>query len=306
MLGAVLAAILNHGPLHGQTADSTPSAAIVSPSTPTEGIQPANVQPGTSAIKETENSIVADPASLLPDLPPVPQKNATLVGGTLEHLDRVRDQLTIRVFGGGKTTALFDPRTHVFRGTKEVTVADLREGDRIYLDTILDGKTVFARNIRLSASSVIGEGQGVVLKFQGDELSLRDGLAPSAVRVRIDSGTKFLQNGRAIPASRIVPGTLIAVHFSPDGNRREVAREITVLALAGTRYTFVGQVVHIDLRTGLLVLNSSIDHKTYELYLDPATVPSDGLQPGATVTVTASYQNSRYEARSMTVDSQSK
>jgi len=277
---------------------------MVSPST--EGIQPANVQPGTPPIKETENSIVAEPESLLPDLPPVPQKNATLVGGTLERLDRVRDEITLRVFGGGKTTALFDPRTRVFRGAKEVTLADLHEGERVYLDTILDGKTVFARNIRLTASPVFGESQGVVLKIQSDALTLRDGLAPNAVRVRIDSATRFSQNGHPVPGSSVVPGTLIAVHFSSEGNRRDVAREISVLALPGTRYTFVGQVVHIDLRTGLLVLNSSVDHKTYELYLDPATVPSDNLQPGATVTVIANYQNSRYVARSMTVDSQGK
>ena len=296
---------MSQGALHAQTpAPEPPAAAMVSPST--EGIQPANVQPATPPVKEIENSIVAEPESLLPDLPPVPKKNATLIGGTLERLDRVRDEITLRVFGGGKTTALFDPRTRVFRGAKEVTLADLHEGERIYLDTILDGKTVFARNIRLTASPVLGESQGVVLKMQSDALTLRDGLAPNAVQVRIDAATKFSQNGHAVPASSIVPGTLIAVHFSSEGNRRDVAREISVLALPGTRYTFVGQVVHIDLRTGLLVLNSSVDHKTYELYLDQATVPSDNLQPGATVTVIANFQNSRYVARSMTVDSQNK
>ncbi|HZC25153.1 MAG TPA: hypothetical protein VE866_17585, partial [Candidatus Binatia bacterium] len=81
-------------------------------------------------------------------------------------------------------------------------------------------------------------------------------------------------------------------------------QKISILALPGTRYVFSGQVVHIDLRTGLLVLNSSTDHKTYEIYLDPSFRPDDSLQPGSTVTAVTSFQDSRYVTRNLTVQQQ--
>ncbi len=291
---------------YAQSSSDAAGSAIVSPST--ETVQPGAIQPVKRAAGEAANdaAIEVDPASLLPDLPPVPRKNATLVGGTLERLDRVRDRVTVRVFGGGRVSVLFDPRTRVFRGTQEVSIADLRQGERIYLDTILDGTTVFAKSIRLKSTPALGESQGVLLKLKDDEMTIRDGIAPSPVRIRLNSSTKFLQGDRTVPATMLVPGSLIAVAFDAEGNGHDVARQISILALPGTRYTFAGQVVHIDLRTGLLVLNSSVDHKTYEIYLDSRLAPNDNLQPGATVTVIANFEDSRYVARSLTVDAQSR
>ncbi|HZQ97006.1 MAG TPA: DUF5666 domain-containing protein, partial [Candidatus Sulfotelmatobacter sp.] len=278
---------------YAQTSDA--GSAMVSPA---GNMQPENIQPGTPppAERTEESAIVADPASLIPDLPPVPAKKATLVGGTLERLDRVRDQLTVQVFGGGRVRALFDPRTRVFRGQKEVTIADLKQGERIYLDTILDGDTVFARNIRLSPEHASGQSQGILLKYTSDELTIRDGLSPSAVRIRVSPTTKFMREGQPVAAGALKPGSLIAVEFDSQGNGRNLAREISILALPGTRYTFVGQVVHLDLRAGLLVLNSSIDHKTYEIYLNPQITPDDNLHAGTNVTITANFENSRYVA----------
>ena len=292
---------------YGQTStDPDPGAAMVSPAT--GSIQPETIQPGTPAPDEKaeESAIVADPASLIPDLPPVPRKNATLVGGTLERLDRVRDQVTLRVFGGGKMSVLFDPRTHVYRGKKEVTITDLKQGERIYVDTILDGNKVFARNIRLSPEAAAGQSQGIVLSYRSDELTMRDGLSPSAVKIHLSPSTKFVRNGRAVSASTLVPGSLISVDFDSQGNGRNAAREISILALPGTQYTFVGQVVHLDLRAGLLVLNSSIDHKTYEIYLNPQGTPDDNLQAGVNVTILANFQDSHYVARSVTVNPEGK
>lgn len=290
-----------------QVANDPPPSEMVSPgSTAAESVQPAAIERGEPAITEIDNGISIDPASLLPDLPPVPQRNATLVGGTLEKLDRVRDRLTVRVFGGGRTTAFVDPRTRVFRGTKEVTIADLREGQRVYLDTILDGSTVFAKNIRLDAVAALGESRGVIVKYRDDrgELSIRDSIAPYPIKVRLSSSTQFTQGDRNVPASTLVPGTLVDVTFTPEGNGHDTAQKISILALPGTRYVFSGQVVHIDLRTGLLVLNSSTDHKTYEIYLDPSFRPDDSLQPGSTVTAVTSFQDSRYVTRNLTVQQQ--
>jgi hypothetical protein len=262
--------------------------------------------PAAEPDPSTDASIVAEPASLIPDLPPVRQAKATLIGGTVERLDRVRDQLTVRVFGGGRMSVLFDPRTHVYRGSTETTIADLKLGDRIYLDTILDGSTVFARTVRLKTAQAQGESQGVVLKYRADhgELTLRDSISPGPLRVRLSSSTRFLQGDRAVSADTLSEGTLVAVKFGSEGNGREVAREISILALPGTRYTFAGQVMHIDLRTGLIAIHSSTDRKTYEVYLDPAATPDDNLHAGARVTVLANFDGSRYVARSVTINSQ--
>ena len=284
--------------------DPPPSEMVSPASASAEPVQPAPVERGEPAITEIDSGISVDPASLLPALPAIPQKNSTLVGGTLEKLDRVRDRVTVRVFGGGRTTAFIDPRTRVFRGTKEVTIADLREGQRVYLDTILDGSTIFAKNIRLDAVAALGESRGVIVKYGEDrgELSIRDSIAPFPIKVRLSSSTQFVRGDRNVPASTLVPGTLVDVTFTAEGNGHDMAQKISILALPGTRYVFTGQVVHIDLRTGLLVLNSSTDHKTYEIYLDPSYRPDDSLQPGSTVTAVTSFQDSRYVARNVTIE----
>lgn len=296
------AALANFG--HAQ-ATSESSSAIVSPK-PAENAD-VNIEPRKPSISESpeDASISIDPATLLPDLPPVPHENATLVGGTIERLDHVRDRITVRLFGGGKETVLFDPRTQVYRGGKTSSVVDLREGGRVYLDTILDGSTVFARAIRMDASRATGEAQGVVVKFRADrgELTLHDSLMPNMFQVRVTASTKVQQGDRSGTFSELVPGSLISVAFNSDGTGKTTANEISILALPGTRYTFIGEVVHIDLRAGQLVLNSSTDHKTYEVYVALSATPDERLHVGANVTVVASFDGARYIVRSIAINS---
>jgi hypothetical protein len=286
-----------------EPAVSAATSTVVSPES--SSIKPV---PAAEPDSSTDADIVADPASLLPDLPPVPRAKTTLIGGTVERLDRVRDRVTVRIFGGGRMNVLFDPRTRVYRGTAEGTIADLKVGERVYLDTVLDGDTVFARSVRLKTTPALGESQGVVVKYRSGsgELTVRDSISPQPVNVRLTSSTRFLRGGQAVTASMLSEGSLVSVKFSSEGNGHDVAREISLLALPGTQYTFTGQVVHIDLRTGLVVINSSTDHKTYEVYLDPSAPPDDNLHPGAVITVVANFEGSRYVARSLTIDSQGK
>ncbi len=271
----------------------------------------SNIKPAPPAPKDNSEDpdIVADPASLLPDLSPVPPAKTTLIGGTIEKLDRVRDQITVSVFGGGRMKVLIDPRTRILlAGTTTASIGDLREGQRVYLDTILDGKTVFARSIRLKTSATLGESQGTVLKYRTErgELTIRDSISPSPLRVRVNASTRFQLGDSSVPSSTLTTGSLVAVKFSSEGNGHEVAREISILALPGTRYIFTGQVTHVDLRTGLLVINSSTDRKTYEVYLDPSIAPDESLHTGVMVTVITNFEGSRYVARNVTIDSQGK
>jgi len=271
--------------------DATASIEPVKPSSPNESI---------------DDSIAVDPSSLLPDLPPVPRANATLIGGTVERLDRVRDRVIVHVFGGGQMMILFDPRTVVYRAGKESSVAELQQGERVYLDTILDGDKVFARTIRLTAPRATGESQGVILKYRANrnELVLRDSISPTPVQVKLTSATQVKQGDRTLPISTLVPGTLVAIRFAPDGNGHSTASQVSILALPGTQYTFAGEVVHLDLSTGLVVLKSSTDNQTYEVYLSPSITPDENLHPGSVVTVMTYFDGSRYLARNLTITSQ--
>jgi hypothetical protein len=300
--GALLSSLaFAQAPSQASAAEAT-SSIVSSEESSVKAAQPS----GIAISNDSDAEIVADPASLVPDLPPVPRAKAALIGGTVERLDRVRDQVTVRIFGGGRMNILFDPRTRVYRGKEQATVADLHEGERIYLDTILDGDAVFARSIRVKTVQAVGESQGVVLKYGSDrgEVIIRDAISPMPVRVRLTPSTRFLQGDRTVTASTLSEGCLVSVKFGSEWNGHDTAREISILALPGTRYTFAGQVVHLDLRTGLLVINSSTDHKTYEVYLDPAVSPDENLHVGSGVTVVTNFEGSRYVARGLTIDSQ--
>lgn len=289
---------------YSQTPSKTGESAMVSPA-PENNIKP---EPVASSSATTDEDIVADPASLLPDLPKVPSAKATLIGGVIERIDNVRDRLTVRVFGGRRMVVLFDPRSRIYRGTAPANISDLHQGERVYLDTMLDGSTIFARNIHLSAAQALGETQGLVLNYRADrdELTIRDVISPTPIKLRMGSSTRLTQNGRVVSASALLPGSLIAVRFAPESGSREMARDISILASPGVRYTFAGQVAHLDLRTGLIVLYSSTDRKTYEIYLDPSLAIDDKLQTGAVVTAITSLDGSRYVAHSLTVDSEAK
>src|SRR5271156_916527 len=292
-------------PVAPQSVASQPisSEAVVSPS---EVSASAVTTSSITPVRTPDNAdadIVVDPASLLPDLPALPRKKASLIGGSIDKVDHIRDQLTLQIFGGGKMKVAFDPRTHIVQGSTQASILDLRPGDRAYVDTILDGSTIFARNIRLATSGSGGKSQGVVVSYQGDELVLRDTLSPDPVKLHFTSGTKIVQDGHSAFANQLVPGTLVDVDFMAQKSNREV-QQVSILAVPGTDFTFAGRVISLDLHIGLLVLQSANDHKTYEIYLDPSAITvDDRLRAGADVSTVANFDGSRYVARNLTVNS---
>ena len=300
------------GNVMAQTTTVPAATQVVSSSAPTDTDAPngnSNIEAVKSETKTeaTEGAnITVDPATLLPDLRPVPVAKATLVGGTIEKLDRVRDQMTLSIFGGGHMKVLFDPRTRIYLKGVDGTTADLHQGERVSIDTILDGTTVFARSIRVRTAGTMGESQGTVLNYRADrgELTMRDAISPTPLHVRLNSSTQIVQGEHKVSAGAMVPGSLISLQFSPAGDGHEVAKQISILALPGTSFTFAGQIENLDLHTGLIVLYSSTDRKTYEIYLDPSAAPDENLRSGAVVTVVANFDGSRYVARSLNVDGQ--
>ncbi len=223
-------------------------------------------------------------------------------------MDRVRDEFTVRVYGGGKVNIYFDPRTHIYRNGSEASLADLRAGDRVSIDTMLDGGNIFARTIRLKGATNVGESQGVVVSYSADsgELMVRDRLSPQPLRLRVTSQTRLVNRGQASSASELVRGTLVAVKFDPQKDGHDVAKEVSVLAIPGTKFTFVGEVTGLDLSSGTLMLTSANDGKTYEIYLgSSANSVKDKLRQAANVTVITQFDGDRYVAQNVTVNQDS-
>ena len=307
LLGFVLSSLTLVGIVNGQAAPSqSGEKTSLGASVPSSAaLTPSNIE--TQPL--VRGASTPDSASPLPDLRQLPPAKATLIGGNLEKLDQVRDQLTLRPFGGGWMKILFDARTHVYRDGKPASSSDLKTGERVYIDTILDGTTIFARNIRFNTDTSGGESQGAVLSYHPDraELLVRDALSPEPLRMHLTSSTHFLLGDRSASVSELAPGTLVAVKFDSDKDGRDVAREISILALPGATFNFAGQVVALNLRTGLLVLTSVTDRKTYEIYFDPSVISVDSdLRQGADVTVLTRFDGTRYLAQNVTINSPSK
>jgi Domain of unknown function (DUF5666) len=203
------------------------------------------------------------------------------------------------VYGGRDTVLLFDGRTHVYRDGSAASLGDLASGDRVSADTVLDGKDVFARNIRIFTHTPNGESSGQVLGYDSrrQELSLRDSLSPEPIKLRLNPSTTVVHGNRIASVSDLRPGALVVVKFVPSSDGRDVAREISIVALPGTEFGFAGKVSSLDLHTGLMVIVDPRDNKSYEIHFDPAAVRIIGdLQEGTDVTVSATFDGAKYTA----------
>jgi hypothetical protein len=251
---------------------------------------------------ETSPPEIVAPETLLPNLPPMPRGKATLIGGSLSRLDRVRDQLTVQIFGGQKMKVAFDERTHVYREGEPGSQRDLQPGQKLYIDTMLDGSTIFARNIRIVSQSSTGSSQGQVLSYDSNtgELEMRDQLSPRPLRVHIAAGTPILHEGQQV-SSDLIPGALVAVQFQP-GKKQPEARQVLVLATPGSAFTFTGRITFLDVHAGLLTLVDPRDKKSYEVSFDPDRVSAVALREGAEVTVTAAFDGTCYLASAFHVN----
>lgn len=241
----------------------------------------------------------------LADLPAQPKGKTTLLGGRIRGVDHVRDRLILDVFGGGHAAVLFDERTRVFRDGKQGTLDELKDGDRAYVDTTLDGTAIFARNIRVVPETPAGQGSGQIVDFeaQNGELTLRDSLSPRPVKMRLAPGAVITRGDHPATQADLQPGTLVALTFLPGTDRQAMVREVSILASPGARFVFSGRVVHLDLHRGLLVVEDPRDHKTYEVSIDSkGRELTRNIQEGSNVSVEASFDGQRYEARAITIN----
>ncbi len=284
------------------------SGVALAQSSSSAGSQLAQDQ-GAQPVSRRESTL-SGPAGL----PPMPRGKSTVIGGAIGAVDRVRDQFTLNVFGGRALKVLFDQRTQVYRDGLKSALSDLRAGDHVSVETVLDGTAVFARSIHLLSGAPEGECQGQVMNYNptDGELTVRDSLSHQSVQLRVPAGTAMIRQGQEASDSAdvgspgLATGTLVSVKFQSDNKGHGVASQIAILATSGTAFVFVGNVAFLDLHSGLLVLVDPRDDKRYDVFFDSARFPmSREVHEGADVTLTADFEGSRYVARAITINAPS-
>jgi hypothetical protein len=259
------------------------------------------VQPTSPAM----NSTGGDGFKGLPNLLPQPKGKATLMGGTVFKIDHVRDQMTLDLFGGGKTRILFDARTHVYRDGAVASLGDLQNGSRVYVDTVLAGTDIFAQTIRVRTQDATGQSSGQVVSYdaRSGALVLEDAISPRQLRLHVTSTTAVSREGQAASTNDLLAGSLVSVAFLSNPGGQPTASAISILAAPGNKFVFVGRVTHLDLHLGLLVVVDPRDQKNYEVSFDPnMTGVTDSLREGATVEAVTQFDGRRYMASTIKVE----
>lgn len=282
-----------------QTATGKPAAVAPTP------VPQANPKTDILDSSATSGALVTDGHDPILDAAPVPRTTTTMVGGTIAGIDRLRNRMTVHVFGGGRWSVNFDERTHIFHNGAETTQLALKKGERVYVDTQLDNNRhdIFARNIRVgvTAPPADADGQIIAVDFKHNELTLRDTINSVPVRFAVDPETR-ISNGQTPAAFKDVrPGTLVHVRFSAASPNRGLAREVNIVAAPGSTFTFAGHVTFLDLHRGLLAVQNSTDDKNYEIRFSPANIDRSNLAVGTEVLVVATFESSHYSAQSVRV-----
>ncbi|HUB02549.1 MAG TPA: hypothetical protein VL983_07680 [Terriglobales bacterium] len=202
----------------------------------------------------------------------------------------------------------FDERTRVFDQARRGSLDSLLRGERAYIDTMLDGTAIFARNIRVSTATPSGQASGQIVNFDSGnrELVLRDGLDPQSVKLRLMPGAAILRDGRPAQTADLRSGTLVNVLFVPGVGGKGSVQQVSILASPGEAFVFSGQLQFLDLRGGRLVIVDPRDNRSYELYFDAGVNPQlRNLQEGSSVTASTSFDGRRYLVRSITLNTSS-
>lgn len=269
------------------------SSAIASDS----GIDQNPVTVKTTSDSKSKGPVATDPVF---GVPPMPKGKVSLVGGTVAHIDGVHNRLSVKVFKGDKWNIAFDERTHFYRDGAETTFEKIKKGDRVYVDTMLDGHQILARNVHIITKLGPASASGQVTAFNNGVMTLRDDLSARPVQFRVDGQTQIMRDGASASLADLQPGALITVQFSPDPANRALAREVKILAARGQSVTFDGKVTFLDLRSRQVAIENNSDSKTYDVALGAENVPAN-LMVGSEVTVAATFDGRGYKAQSISV-----
>ena len=244
------------------------------------------------------------------NLPAPPPGRSTVMGGEIEKVDMVRDQLALRVAGGHSVKILFDERTQVFQDGKKISVLDLKPEDHASIETNLDGKNIFALRIHMLSKLPDGQVDGKVVSYDRTtgELKLMVAAAHEPLTLIAAEGTQIERVGQSQftaqpggPAD-LVQGSLMNVTFKSGKTGPGTATKVDVLAVPGAEFVFRGSLAFLDLRTGRMSITTDSDKPT-DISFEPARFDvSHDLHQGSSVKVTARFDGSRYVASAISVE----
>ena len=244
-------------------------------------------------------------------LPPIPPGRATVIGGKIHNVDAVRDQFTLKVFGGKSMKILFDERSQFYRDGVRTSVLDLHANDHASIETTLDGTKVFALRIHIADNAPEGEIQGKVSSYnsQTGELAVRQALSKDPITVHVPAGLQVMLIGQQAASVKqdgsidLVPGSMVDVRFKAINGGHGVATGINVVAVPGSTFTFRGTLSSLDVQAGRLVILDPKDGQSREVIYDPSKFPiGRTLQQGAYVKVMTSFDGSQYAATEITIE----
>lgn len=251
---------------------------------------------GNSAIATNRESY--DP---LLDLPPLPNNRITLMGGTVMNADEVMNRMTFRPFGTKqKLQVRFDTRTRFYLDGKPVTERDIKPGQRIYLDTMLDGDKVFAKTIWIRSTAVSGVARGQILDVDSkrNTVTIHDELSNQPIKLQLTPATVVRRGNQTGSEADLVEGALVSLDF---GAQQDL-RTITVLAAPGNVFTFAGNITYVDISQKLISIDNKSDGRKYDVSME-AIAPSvlKQVHEGDEVSVSAVFDGSGYSARSINI-----
>jgi len=246
-----------------------------------------------------------------PAMPAAPGGKSTIMGGTVQKLDLVRDQFQLKSFGQRPMTVLFDERTQVYLDGKEIPLRNLRSDSIASVQTVLDGTNVFAISIHLLSRAPEGEYQGQVLSYDAvtRELTLSSVSSRDPVKLVVPLNIPITRVGQVDLASSdlglsdIVRGAFISLTFKPNDLGQGIASRIEIMATPGSVFVFSGSLFSLDMHTGELILIDPRHEKRYEIVFSPSKLPaSQTLHEGDNVRIAATFDGSRYVASSIAVN----
>lgn len=296
-----------------QSASAAQPPAAAPPAPPPDPPSPSDL--GTEKLSGPQAALEAtNPAGGLPALPPLPPaKDSTIFGGAIRHIDPVRDQFQLDIYGQRPLKVLFDERTQVFRDGVRVPVRNLRAADHASVQTALDGTRIFAISIHILSAIPKGEYRGRVLRFDesNGELQIDASPSPRPFTIYVPAKATIVRKGQHTFAQEssgrgdLKPGALVDVTFGSGAGAGAVgvANHIVVLAVPGSSFLFTGRITALDLGAGSLTLVDPRDQKSYQISFDPRSFPASGnMRIGQNVRLTASYNGTTYVASDITAN----